>query len=446
MKKPSRLKHLAPVALALAVLAVIAARAGGPLYVGGPGMAEGVPFVWATINPVTYWTDQGSLGTLNNTAANNLVADAFQAWQDVPTATISFSRQGQLSADVTALNITPVMDALGDCSTLPNDPAGGIAKPRTIVYDSDGSILQALGEDPSSILGFATALCFTTDGVNNNFNRGFALINGQFVTGSSSTTLVKAVMTHEFGHLIGLDHSQINLNCLTSYCAPGSDDLEGVPTMFPVLIDEEAMSTLAADDKAAISALYPETVDNAPDHVPFASTTGRITGHVLFSDGQTPAQGFNVIARSTTAPLVTAVSCVSGFLYTVDVGNPVYPWWGDAYGSRDPALIGYYNLPGLPPGDYTVEVEAIHNSEPIPFVDGSSLGPIGTYGFQFPLPSLLPTPPPCTPEYWVSGATATCNSTAATTVPIAGGSVVTGTDVILIATAPRYDAWEDAGP
>jgi len=257
----------------------------------------------------------------------------------------------------------------------------------------------------------------------------------------------KAVMIHEFGHMIGLDHSQINLNCLTSYCAPGSDDLEGVPTMFPVLIDAAAMSTLATDDIAAISLLYPETVSNPPSQVPFASTTGRITGHVLFSDGQTPAQGFNVIARKTDNPLVTAVSCVSGFLYTADVGSPVIPsWYGSPYGSRDPTLIGYYVLPGLPPGDYTVEVEAIHNSEPIPFVDGSSVGPIGNLGFQFPLPSLLPTPPPCTPEYLVSGATATCSSAAATLIPVVGSSVVsTGTDVILIGTPPRYDAWED-GP
>lgn len=196
MKKPSRLKHLVPVALALAVLAVIAARAGGPLLVGGPGMAEGVPFVW-TINPLTYWTDQGSLGSLDNSAANDLVQQAFQAWQDVPTATISFSRTGPLGTDVTALNIMPVMDALENCSTLPGDPDGGIAKPRTIVYDTDGSIIEALGEDPNLTLGFATALCFTTDGVNNNFNRGLALINGKF---ASSTTLVKAVMIHEFGH------------------------------------------------------------------------------------------------------------------------------------------------------------------------------------------------------------------------------------------------------
>jgi hypothetical protein len=250
--------------------------------------------------------------------------------------------------------------------------------------------------------------------------------------------LVKAVMIHEFGHMIGLDHSQINLNCLTSYCAPGSDDLEGLPTMFPVLINADAMSTPATDDIAAISALYPEST--------FPTSTGRITGHVLFSDGQTPAQGFNVIARKTDNPLAIAVSCVSGFLYTADVGNPIYPWPGSDFGSRDQTLIGYYVLPGLPPGDYTVEVEAIHNSEPIPFVLGSGLGPIGDLGFQFPLPSLLPTPPPCTPEYLVSGATATCSSAVATQIPVVAGSPVsTGTDVILIGTPPPYDAWED-GP
>ena len=298
MKKRSAFRRSALVVLVLAVLAVIAARAGGPLFVGGPGMAEGAPVIGgpSDSNPLTYWTDQGSLGpSMDNTAANTLVQQAFQAWQDVPTATINFSKSGPLGADVTASNIMAVEEALYTCSTLPGDPAGGIAKPRTIVYDTDGSILQALGEDPSSVLGFATALCFTTDGTNNNFNRGLALINGKFVTAlPSSTTLVKAVMIHEFGHMIGLDHSQINLDCLTGTCSPA--ELDGLPTMFPVLLDgaEEAMSTLATDDIAAISALYPEST--------FPTSTGRITGRVLFSDGQTPAQGFNVIARRVGDP------------------------------------------------------------------------------------------------------------------------------------------------
>jgi hypothetical protein len=256
--------------------------------------------------------------------------------------------------------------------------------------------------------------------------------------------LVKAVMIHEFGHLIGLDHAQVNLDCLTdSSC----DGIDGVPTMFPVLIDEDggAMSTPAADDVAALSALYPGAS--------FTSSMGRITGHVFFSDGVTPAQGFNVIARRTDDPLVIAVSNVSGYLFTACEGNPVTPYpYEDCgssispYGSRAQALIGYYELPGLLPGNYTVEVEAIYNTGDYAFVGGSGVGPIGSYlGFQFPLPSLLWTPPPCTQEYLVSGATASCDSTAATTLTVDAGSVVsTGTDVILIGTPPRYDAWEDS--
>jgi len=441
MKKPSRLKYLVPVALALAVLAVIAARAGGPLVVGGPGMAEGVPFIW-TINPLTYWTDLGSLGNKNKAWADDLVAQAFKVWEDVPTANIGFSKAGDLGADVDASNILSVLNSIEGCG-----PLGSIAKDRSIIYDLDGSAVAALlgEENKTTVLGFASPACASSNGVDSNYYlRGYAVLNGIFLDDIKSATNpevtvtgFKAVMIHEFGHMIGLDHSQINLNCLTSYCAPGSDDLEGVPTMFPVLIDDVAMSTLATDDIAAISALYPEST--------FPTSTGRITGHVLFSDGQTPAQGFNVIARKTDDALVTAVSSVSGFLYTVDVGSPLIPsWYGSAFGSRDPALIGYYDLPGLPPGDYTVEVEAINNSGDHPFVDGSSVGPIGNYGFQFPLPSLLP--PPCTPEYLLSGATASCSSATATTVSVAPGSPVsTGTDVILIGTPPPYDAWED-GP
>jgi hypothetical protein len=441
MKKPSRLKYLVPVALALAVLAVIAARAGGPLVVGGPGMAEGVPFIW-TINPLTYWTDLGSLGNKNKAWADDLVAQAFKVWEDVPTANIGFSKAGDLGADVDASNILSVLNSIEGCG-----PLGSIAKDRSIIYDLDGSAVAALlgEENKTTVLGFASPACASSNGVDSNYYlRGYAVLNGIFLDDIKSATNpevtvtgFKAVMIHEFGHMIGLDHSQINLNCLTSYCLPGSDDLEGVPTMFPVLIDEPAMSTLATDDIAAISALYPEST--------FPTSTGRITGHVFFSDGQTPAQGFNVIARKTDNALVTAVSSVSGFLYTVDVGNPVYPWGGSEYGSRDPALIGYYVLPGLLPGSYTVEVEAIYNTGEHAFVGGSSVGPIGTYGFQFPLPSLLPTPPPCTPEYLVSSATATCDSAAATTLTVDGGSVVTGADVILIGTPPPYDAWED-GP
>ena len=439
MNTRSRLRRFSPLLLALAAVVGITAYAAGPLNVGGPGAAPGVPYIWTT-NPLTYWTDQGSLGTLSNAAANSLVGQAFGVWQDIPTASLSFQNAGSLGADVTASNIGQVLDEVENCA-IPLT-GGSIARDRTIIYDTDGTVLTALGIDRNSALGVSSTVCFGSDGVSSNYYlRALALLNGRFLDGidtlsNPEVTLTgfKAVFIHEFGHLIGLDHAQVNLDCLTG--GPACD-LDGVPTMFPVLIDDLAMSTPAADDIAALSELYPSAS--------FTSSMGRITGQVFFSDGVTPAQGFNVIARRTNDPLLTAVSSVSGFLFTGDAGNPVYPWPGSDFGSRDQDLIGYYDIPGLLPGNYTVEVEAINGTGEYAFVGGSSVGPIGAsgWGFQFPLPSLLPTPPPCAQEYLVSGATASC--TDKTEIPIAAGQTVsTGADVILIGTPPRYDAWEDA--
>jgi hypothetical protein len=202
--------------------------------------------------------------------------------------------------------------------------------------------------------------------------------------------------------------------------------------MFPVLLDE-SQGTLRTDDKASISMLYP-----APS---FSTTTGRIQGRVFFSDGQTPAQGYNVIARLVGDSRSTAVSCVSGFLFTASAGNPFTPFnYSSFYGSRDPTLIGYYDIAGLPPGDYTLEVEAINDSALAPFVGGSSVGPIGDFGFQFKLPGA------CDPQYLNHPSSPGDSCSEYTTVAVGAGSTVnTNTDVIFLGTPPRYDAWED-GP
>jgi len=441
MKKRSTLRPVGLLLIALAAMAAATAYATGPLMVGGPGAVPGVPYRW-TINPLTYWTDLGNLGTQTNSQADTMVAQSFQVWQDVPTANLSFSVAGKLGADVDENNIMDVLSAFEGCGAL-----GGIAKERSIIYDVDGSAVAAVVglANQNTVLGFASAACLGSNGVDSNyFTRGYAVLNGRFLDNIDTFTNpevapaeFKAVMIHEFGHLLGLDHSQINLDCLTG--GPGCD-LQGQPTMFPVLIDALAMSTLATDDMAGLSELYPETVDSPPNQVPYASTTGRITGHILFSDGQTPAQGFNVIARRTDNPLVIAVSMVSGFLFTADAGNPIYPWPGSGFGSRDQDLMGFYYIPGLPPGNYTVGVEAIHNSEPIPFVLGSGVGPIGNVGFQFPMPGT------CVTEFLNDAESATDQCTDSNTRTVSAGvEVNTNTNIILNGTPPRYDAWED-GP
>jgi len=425
-------------ALILVFLAGLAAcmtpaRAGGPLYVTGVTATQpGKPYRWE-VNPLPYKTDRGGLGNQTNAQADSLVSEAFQVWQDVNTSDISFQNVGELDYDVTGNNILTFMNALGNCE----DASRPV---NSIVYDLNGSALTALGYDNNSVLGFAGSIC--TDDVNGIYTRGWSVLNGRFIDGSPDTinhqtvTLeeFKVTFIHEFGHLIGLDHSQINLNCLTEISCP-AEDQEGVPTMFPILL-EESQAALKTDDKAALSLLYPNPS--------FELTTGRVQGRVLFADGLTQAQGYNVIARLVEDPRRTAVSCMSGFLFTAGAGNPFMPEGLDTdlfYGSRDQTLIGYYDIPGLPPGDYTIEVEALNNSGQYPFVDGSSVGSIGNdLGFQFKMPGT------CEPQYlnYPSSPGDSCSAKSTVTVG-AGATLSANTDVIILGTPPRYDAWED-GP
>ena len=55
-------------------------------------------------------------------------------------------------------------------------------------------------------LGFADAVCFSGNGTDNFFNRGYAVLNGKGITSSNASAELLPVMIHEFGHMIGLDH------------------------------------------------------------------------------------------------------------------------------------------------------------------------------------------------------------------------------------------------
>ncbi len=423
------------VLIAMPAAGLMPVWAGGPLYVTGPDAnQEGRPYRWNLL-PIPYSTDRGELGNQSNAQANTLVSEAFQIWQSVPTASIRFQNAAPLSYDVTGNNIIEFMTAIRGCGS-PTQPT------NAIVYDVDGSILSALGMDNNSTLGFSEPLCMNDE--EGAFTRSWIVLNGRYIDGQpdspshSSMELdeFKGVFTHEIGHMVGLDHSQINLNCLTGSSCP-AEDVKGLPMMFPILIDE-AEATLKRDDIAALSALYPAAN--------FASSTGRIRGRVFFADGKTPAQGYNVIARREGDPRATAVSSVSGYLFTAAAGNSVKPAdyatgyedWG-IYGSTDEALIGFYDIPGLPSGTYTIEVEALYNGSNNAFVDSSGVGPIGGYlGFQFKMPGT------CSLQYlnYPSSPSDSCSAKSTVTVG-AGITVDTNTDVILIGTPPRYDAWED---
>ncbi len=276
--------------------------------------------------------------------------------------------------------------------------------------------LSALGDDTDSVIGITSICAF--DFASGQIVGGRVLMNGLFQDGQDdpvpdlSATLFNAAFIHEFGHLSGLDHSQVNVNCASGSCS--TDERAGLPTMFPIATHDE-QAVLSIDDIAWISKLYPAAGGSG-----FAATHGSISGTVFFSDGESHAQGVNVVARRADNPatagvnesLTTAGSNVSGYKFRYFNGNPINAA-SDDFGSQTPSDLGLFEIP-LPPGIYTIEFESID----LQFEGGSSVGgPI-----RIDMPGLAPAP------------IGPINVTAGATSP--------GHDVMLIGTDPRFDQFE----
>ncbi len=226
---------------------------GGPAFAGGPLVVSdtGDFFVWDS--PVIWNPDPGGLGALSNIQADQLTFQAFNAWQSVATATISFRQGADLAQDLTRANFGSILNA--PCNRDVGNP---------IAYDTDGSIVDAIfgTNQRFSIIGFAGPDCITT-AAPFRITRGSTLINGLFIDGVGPPASpsdftqqeILASFVHQFGHMINLDHSQSN-QALVGDRDRAND--RSVPTMFPIAFDDQTQkATLNRDDIAWVSRLYP---------------------------------------------------------------------------------------------------------------------------------------------------------------------------------------------
>jgi hypothetical protein len=445
---------------AILLLPLPAIYAGGPLRVGGPGAGvAGMPLLWDNSNPITYRVDAGPLSqqpnggavVIDNAAGITRVNNMFKNWSSVTTANLNITNGGGLLAIASSgfpaggdvQTAQQFLNVVGDPSVQAtpdsNSCNGGGQSP--IIFDADGSIFDALGFPPE-VIGFAFQCAFNP--TTGKVNSAGAVLNGRFQDGINNGSnnfeltahLFDQAFTHEFCHFLGMGHSQINLDLLlsalnTQTITCTADDTAGMPLMFPVIgicpakVDS-GVPIISVDDAAWISKLYPVAAPAPAGKTSYSSAYGTITGTVFFSDGMTPAQGVNIIARSSVLPRRNAASAVSGDLFTgnpgqtatcVDPTNPTSATCsnlGDPLGSRDPTLIGRFEIP-LPPGTYTISVESVYAG----FTGGSSLTPLD--------------PPIPMPGTYSSGAPVSVKAGAATTF-----------NITLTGTPQRFDAFESA--
>ncbi len=322
-----------PRAIAAAVcLSLLASfgQAGGPLVNFG---GDGRIFRWDVSQPVQYRIDPGAPGGgLSAEEGANIIREAFGRWDNIPTSALETRDDGFLAADIDATNVLPLLNQ--------QQPA------NSIIFDADGSIINLLtgGGGAGVILGITTTL-FVSE-AENRYLYGVIILNS-----SSSGPGFSQTVTHEVGHLLGLDHSQVN----RQFAFPGNPNVGLVPLMYPFSINGQVNSP-GSDERAWISWLYPRAS--------FESDLGSIRG-VVRRNGGHPLSGAEVVALPLNPDLSEdpsrAVSVVSDFEVRAD---------------------GSYVLPGLTPGDYHLFVGPIGNPA---FVGGSGVGPFDVRPVDFPV-------------------------------------------------------------
>lgn len=328
------------------VLAVTTALAWNPV-----GRRLDAPLRWDTASAVNWSYDGGSLGKWPNALAEAEVQAAFDLWEGVPTASITYSNRGQIVHPVTGLPIDVTSATFG---VVVNANDGQ----NPIIFDNNLDIMSALGL-PSSVAGLANIIRTT----GTQIDKAYVLLNGNFYNGIAgdpdefTVDEFRHVAVHELGHLSGLGHSSVNheLTAGIGVCPlPAATQIEKMTPFTP----SGATPALLHDDRMGLSHLYPGATFNA-DHA-------RINGQILSRDGVIPRDGANLILRPVTADCDELYEMAQSFQAGTNPGK---------FGGQ-----GTYEFPGLTPGsDYSLLATTIQVGGAYPYGTATLGGPDDDY-------------------------------------------------------------------
>jgi len=335
-------RYTAPLLLCFSTAAIGA----GPLVLEGP--TGHTPVTYQNPNIVLN-IETGTLGSITNDSADQLVSDALQIWNNISTSTIYIRRGIDVPVDIDASNFTSFIPDPNNISI--NNDDDGL---NPIVYDNDGSIVDAFfgigqGTGPdASIVGFASSTVIIGTSF---FTEGFAVINGNDNIPIQDPELI-LIIAHEIGHYMGLDHTQANINnteSLFNFCPTSRIDPDTYPLMYPYAC--RTSQIVHPDDTVSLSMLYPE--------VNYQLSQGQLTGTFITTDGA-PVKGANLWVENMLSGEIFSI--VSDYLQQ---------------------CTGFFALM-LPPGSYRLHANSINNE----FYEGSSVGPYANcptdFSFQPP--------------------------------------------------------------
>jgi hypothetical protein len=291
--------------LAVAAAALVALPADGYQFFSQevPGVAGVLPSRWQAL-PVDMVVDSAPAPLLPE------IEDAIATWNAVSTARAPFGTASLATVDFNKDNLGTAWGNLtGDGR-------------QEVVFDQDGQALTALGFAPDAVNGFGAK--------HEVIAGGKAAIDDMFliISGTHADFDRRATEVHELGHTLGLAHSSVGFS-LFKDGALEPPLASQVPTMHPFNEGGTERRSLEADDRAALSELYPGPA--------FSTTDGTISGSVLRCDTGGAVSGANVRAININDPSVQ-LTRVTGF---------------------DGTTGGQYEIKGVPPGTYRIVVEPL---------------------------------------------------------------------------------------